>query len=667
MSRSRARIAVALLVTASAAVRFAAARGVEPGWIAPDEAIYSLLGRSLWESGDPTVLGSGGYHALVYPALVGLPLTFADLATGLTIVQALQAIAVSATAAVAYLWGRRPLGEGWAVVAAALVLAIPGLAYVGLLMPESLRYLVVTVALAALAASLERPSLRRQGLAGAAIALAVLTHLQALALVPAVFVAVGLMCVFERRLEPARRLTPLLGGLVAIPLLVLGAAAVRGGWRDAFGAYAAALGGYDLGAVASDVAWHAGGLFLVVAGIPLLALALMLGECLRRTERAPAATALVATATAWTLCLLLEIGIFASRWVGHIAERGLLSAAPPLFLVFGLWLARGLPRPRGWTQAAALAVAAPAVLLPVTRFAVQEAALDAFAWVPLWRLAEATSPATLEVVFPACAALLVAAAVVVPAGARAALPALAATVLVTLSVFSSREVARLTQLDIEWVFGTAEPRWVDAAANGSVTYLHGSEYAAGAWKHLFWNRKVDAVVTLPDTVRLPPLEPATVSPRFDGLLLRTDGDRPTARLVVAPAELELAGQPISAASPSTDLNGLTLWQADTPLRVVTRRDGFQPNGDIDGAPGIVTVFGCGPGQLQLTLLGKAGAEVSVTANEIPRRQFRLANGDVWIGSIAAPPDADGRAPCVFSISSPGLVGSTVVEWAPATP
>jgi len=57
----------------------------------------------------------------------------------------------------------------------------------------------------------------------------------------------------------------------------------------------------------------------------------------------------------------------------------------------------------------------------------------------------------------------------------------------------------------------------------------------------------------------------------------------------------------------------------------------------------------------------------VTANEIPRRQFRLANGDVWSGSIGAPPDADGRAPCVFRISSPGLIGSTVVEWAPATP
>jgi hypothetical protein len=393
----------------------------------------------------------------------------------------------------------------------------------------------------------------------------------------------------------------------------------------------------------------------------------MLGECLRRTEREPAATALVATATAWTLCLLLEIGIFASRWVGHIAERGLLAAAPPLFLVFGLWLARGLPRPRGWSQAAALAVAAPAVLLPVARFAVQEAAVDAFAFVPLWRLAEATSTATLELVFPAVAALLVAAAVVVPPRARLALPALVAAVLVPLSVLSSREVARLTQLDAEWVFGTAEPGWVDASATGSVVYLHDSQYAAGAWKHVFWNRRIEAVVTVPGAARLPPLAPAAVLARDDGRIAATRRDPPDAPFVVARSELELDGERLAEATPSTDLNGLALWRIEEPLRAVTRKDGFLPNGDIAGEPAFVTVFGCGRGELQLTLLGKTGEEVAVTANEIPRTRVRLATGEVWSGSIAAPPDADGHASCVFRISTTGLVGSTVVEWVPASP
>jgi hypothetical protein len=667
MSRRRARVAVALLVTASAVLRFAATRVVEPGWIAPDEAIYSLLGRSLWESGEPTVLGSGGYYALLYPSLIGAPLTLAGLATGVAIVQAAQAVAVSLTAAVVYLWGRRSLGEAWAVVAATLAVAVPGLAYAGLLMPESLRYLVVTLALAALAAALERPSLRRQALAGAAIVLALLTHLQALALLPAAVVAVALMCAFERRVEPARRLAPLLAATVAVPLLAVGAAAVRGRWSDPFGAYAAALGGYDLGAVLTDLVWHAGGLFLVVAGIPLLALALMVGECLRRAERQPAATALVATAAAWSLCLLLEIGVFASRWVGHVSERGLLNAAPVLFLVFGLWLARSLPRPRGWTQVAALAVAAPAVLLPVTRVAVQEAALDAFGFLALWRFAESTSPAALEALFPAGAALLVAAAVLVPRRARLVLAALVALVLVSLSVVSAREVARLTRLDVPWVFGTAEPGWVDAAATGDVTYLHGSEHAAGPWKHLFWNRSIDAVVAVPGARSLPPLPPATVSSRSDALIVGADGEAPHVREVVAPSELELAGEALAEASPSTELNGLTLWRVDAPLRLVTRREGFRPNGDIVADAVLVTVFRCGRGELHLTLVGKTGDEVAVTANEIPRARFRLAIGEVWSETIAAPPDADGHAPCVFRISTPGVVGATVVEWVAASP
>ena len=655
---------MAVLVAVSAAIRFAAARAFDPGWIAPDEAIYSLLGRSLWDTGSATLLGSGGYHALAYPALAGLPLTLADLGTGVAIVQALQALAMSATAAVVFLWGRRSLGDAWAVVPAALVVAIPGLAYSGLLMTQSLLYLLTTLALWALAAALERPTLRRQAVVLGALALAVLTHVQSVALVPTVFVAVALQCVFARSLAPARRVAALLGTLAAAGLLAGIAAAAAGSWRDPFGAYEAAVGGYELGAALADITWHAAGAFVVVAGIPLVALALMLVECLRRTERSPAAVALVATAAAWSMCLVLEIGIFASRWVGHIAERDLLTVAPPIFLVFGLWLARGAPRARGWAQAAALLVAVPAVLLPVKRFAVQEAALDAFSFVPLWRLAAVTSETTLELAFPLVAGALVAAAVLVPRRALIVLPVLVLAVLGTLSVFSTRETAKLSRADREWVFETGDPRWVDAAADGPVTYLHVSRgFSAGVWKHLFWNDRIDAVAAIPDAAPIGPLEPATVSPRFDGLVLNTAGDRLPADLVATSSDLELAGERIATAPLSTDLPGLALWRIERPVRVRTRRDGFKPNGDILGAA-YVTVYGCGPGRLELTLLGKQGEPVELSANAIPRRRVTVPGGEVWQGSIASPPDADGETTCVFGISSPGLLGSTIIEWIP---
>jgi hypothetical protein len=664
VSSRRAGLVVAFLVVASAAIRFAASRAFEPGWIAPDEAIYSLLGRSLWETGSPALLGAGGYHALVYPALAGLPLTLAELGTGVAILQALQALAMSATAGVAYLWGRRSLGNAWAAVAAALVVAIPGLAYSGLLMTQPLLYLFTTLALWALAAALERPTLRRQAVVAGALALVVLTHVQSVALLPTVFLAVALQCAFARSIEPARRLAVLLGTLAGACVLGGFAAAVSGSWNDPFGAYAAAVGGYELGAALADVTWHAAGAFVVVGGIPLVALALMLVECLRRAERSPAAVALVATATAWSVCLVLEIGIFASRWVGHIAERDLLTLAPPIFLVFGLWLSRGVPRPRVWAQAAALLVAVPAVLLPVKRFAVKEAALDAFSFVPLWRLGTVASETTLEVAFPLVAGALVAAAVLVPRRALVVLPVLVLGVLVTLSFVSTREITQLSRDDRVWVFDIGDPRWVDAASDGPVTYLHASSgFSAGVWKHLFWNDHIDAVAALPAAAPVGPLEPAMVSPRFDGLLLDTEGNRLEADLVAASSDLELAGERIAAAPRSTDLPGLSLWRIERPVRVRTRRDGFQPNGDILGEAS-VTVYGCGPGRLELTLLGKQGEPVQLTANGIPRQRFSVPGGDVWTGAVTAPPDADGRTTCVFGISSPGLLGSTIIEWIP---
>ena len=98
-----------LLTLVSAGVRFWAARGLDLPWIAPDETIYALLGRSLWEDGRPSLLGTAASsYSFVYPALIGLPLTLGNLANGVIAVQALGALLMSATALVVYLWGTRP-------------------------------------------------------------------------------------------------------------------------------------------------------------------------------------------------------------------------------------------------------------------------------------------------------------------------------------------------------------------------------------------------------------------------------------------------------------------------------------------------------------------------------------------------------------------------------
>ncbi|MDX6439434.1 MAG: hypothetical protein QOF45_2017 [Gaiellaceae bacterium] len=663
VSRQVAPIVLVLLTAASAGTRFWAARSMAVPWIAPDETIYALLGRSLWEDGSHSILGTAAAsYSFVYPALIGLPLSLANLETGVTVVQALGAVLMSATALLVYLWGRGPLGEWWAVAAAGLTLAVPDLAYSGLVMSEVAVFPIATLALWAIASALEWPSPARQALAAGAIVLALGTHVRLVALIPTLFVAVALQCGFLRSLEPARRQAVFLAGIASACAATLAGFAVSGRWQDIFGAYAAATGGYELRAAATDVLWHAAGVFVLVAGIPLVALAVMTVECVARRVRDPSACALVATTLAWTSLLVLEVGTFASRWVGHLALRDLQPVVPPLMLVFALWIVRGAPRPRPWIHLAALAIAIPAVLLPVGRFAVQESALDAFSLIPLWRLAEATSLSTLELVYTLSVSTLVVLAVFLARRACVALPVIVALALVSLSILSTRQIDRLTHLDRAWVFDTGDPRWIDRAADGPVTYLQAeTAFSAGLWKQAFWNRRIDAVAYLPEAARLPPLAPTVVALQPNGLLRTRDGGGLQATLVVSPTEIELFGESVAQAPRSTDTTGLTLWRAERPVRVSSVRSGVQPDGDINGSAHL-TVYACGLGSLELTLFGKAGGPVEIRADGILRARPLLAANTVWNGSVAAPPDADGQSLCAFELVSRGLVGSTRLEF-----
>ncbi len=281
--------------------------------------------------------------------------------------------------------------------------------------------------------------------------------------------------------------------------------------------------------------------------------------------------------------------------------------------------------------------------------------------IPLWRLAEATSTQALELVYALTVGALVALAVFLPSRMRVALPVVVALTLVTLSILSTRQIERLTHLDRAWVFDTGDPRWVDEATTAPVTYLHASSFPAGVWKHLFWNRRIVAVAQLKSAAPLAPLAPVNVELGPDGLLRAVDGRAFQPALVAAPTDFELAGERIAQAPRSTDLAGLTLWRIDRPLRLLTSRTGVQPNGDVLGKAQI-TVYACGRGRLELTLLGKQGTPIELRVNGITWARPQIASGAVWNGSVPSPPDADGQSLCVFEIVSPGLVGSTRLEF-----
>ena len=140
-------LALGALVLLSTVLRTWASRAVPTPWIAPDEMIYGLLGRGLYVDGRLAILGGPSpYYSAVVPVLVGAPLALDDMALGHSLLKALQALVMSLAAVPVFLWGRSLTAARWAFAAAGLTLALPGLAYSGLVMTEVAFYPVFVLA-----------------------------------------------------------------------------------------------------------------------------------------------------------------------------------------------------------------------------------------------------------------------------------------------------------------------------------------------------------------------------------------------------------------------------------------------------------------------------------------------------------------------------------------
>ena len=656
---------LAVLVLVSAALRLGAAQAIDAPFIAPDEMIYALLGRSLWSTGHFTILGADTpFYSLLYPAIAGLPLSIGKLATGFALLQGLQAVLVSLTAVPVYFWGRRFLSPSWALVAAALSLTPPALAYAGLVMSEAAFLPLLTLAAWALARALETPTFARQGVLAAACAAALATRLQAVVLLPVVATAVLLDAGLA---HDRRRLRPWLPAAVVVTaagLLAVLVAAAAGSARSVLGAYGTTASSYDVGRAASYVAWHAADVFLVCAGIPLLALCVLTVESVAGRLGGAAERALVATALALTAWLTLQVGVFASKYVGHLAERDLIGVLPVLFLVLALWLRLGAPRPQPWTAGLAVAVAAPAILLPIGRFAILEAEPDAFMTIPFTAAAARWGADTLDALWLVGVVGVVLAFLLVP---RRFAPALACLVGLLLVAASVKTGARLGALSLDTqhrFFGRADPDWVDERADGRVALLFdGGAYWPWVWHHVLWNRRVAAIVHVPETPVPGVLPQRPVGPRFDGLLLDLAGRPVETPYVVAPTTMTFDGRLVEQITQENiDRAGLALWHVRPPVRLATTTSGLLPNGDFSAAH--VTVYGCRPGRLELTLLPKGGKPVTLSANGRVVDRVDIGGGEYWNGVIPTPPEADGHTSCDFDVASDALVGSTRMVYVP---
>jgi hypothetical protein len=623
-----ALLTLGLLVLVSTLLRFWAATRIPTPWIAPDELIYAELSRSLWEHGTLHLLGRPtSFFSFVYPALAGGPLSLGDGHLGYTLLKELQALVVSLTAIPVFLWGRTFVSTRLALLAAALAVAIPDLAYSGLILTDVALYPVLVLAAWASAAALARPTLARQVLLVAAIALAAATRLQAAVLVPAFVTAVGVKALLDRELRWAARLWP----------TAVGFAALGAGWAawqlrnggpasKLFGAYQAAGEiHYSFGDALRFCLYHAGDVLLFTGAVPVCALAVLLAVRPAGAE----ARAYLAVAASVTLWLVAEVGVFASRHVGHLAERNLFALAPILFLALALWLDRGAPRPLFATAAAVAGALLLVAYLPTARLVTAATIPDALTLIPLHRLHVHAPGLSLRLVAIVLAAAAAAAFALVPRRLAWLLPAALLVVFAGASVSASRVVAAEATLVQPGTVG-AHPRWIDAAAPGPVAYLYtGDVYWNSVWESLFWNRRLERVYDLLEAAVPGGIPQDSLGPYGDGRLVDKFGHGPRVSYVVASDSLLVAGRRIADAG-----NGISLWQVDPPFRLRQWTQNVRFDGTVERHAKLV-VYACRGGTFRLSLRLRRPSGIRLLRNERPVRFVAFTLGDTTTIRLAA--------------------------------
>ena len=547
----------------------------------PDEVRY-MIGASSLVEGDGLRLrgdeyGFGPLHASVLALVLWLA---SGLEAAYPWFKVVNALFWALTAIPVYLLARRLVSSWWAVLAAGLTVAIPSSISVATVMTESMAFLAAAWALYATMLALERPTVLRQFLLLAAIAVAFLTRSQLGALYVGWLVALGLHWWISPEARPRgrvdwRRLWP-----SALPLLAavafLAARLVSGASpRDSLGAYWELWRGYDPFGVAKWVVYHLADIEIYLAVIPLAVAPIVLSRLVRSgragsaVDSAYASLFLAANATG-----LLVVAAFTSTPWGYdrLHDRYAFYLLPLWLIVFVAWLADGLPRPLvAAATGVVLALVLPAVL-PFRQLA-NEAGIDTVPgalWV--WVEGQVAGPGPLSGsrLLAAFVIALLVAALFLP---KRAAGVLATAVLAVLLLTSVLAWNRLIDAPEDAVFaGGLDRSWIDDAVpeDATVTKLYienASCPSSATTRHaLFLTEAFNATVdraayideSVPDGL---PIERVDVGP--DGTLLLSPGNPLTAEYVFTQPGIELEGERVATGT-SADL---VLWRTDGPVVV----------------------------------------------------------------------------------------------------
>ena len=194
-------LAATILGSRSSSTR-SSRRSVDVPRVHPDEVRYAIAGSSLVEGEGLSLRGGDyGFGPLYALVLAGILFLSSGLAAAYDVFKAANALFFALTAIPVYLLARRLVTEWWAVLAAALSVAIPSSISVATVMTESLSFFTCAWALYAIVLALERPTTGRQLALLGAVAAAFLTRPQFGALYVTWLLALALVWL----ILPARR------------------------------------------------------------------------------------------------------------------------------------------------------------------------------------------------------------------------------------------------------------------------------------------------------------------------------------------------------------------------------------------------------------------------------------------------------------------------------
>jgi hypothetical protein len=450
---------------------------------------------------------------------------------------------------------------------------------------------------------------------------------------------------------------------IAIAALVVAravATALTGG--STLGGYEGADRNYPLGAALRYVLYHAGDLALLSGFLPFCAVGVLLVRAVSRGEGDPRLRAYLSVVAALACVFVVEVGVFASQNVHHLAERDLIALAPLLFIGFAVWLERGGVGVS--TRGAVAAVAVVLVLLiPVGSFVTSVALVDGFSLIPLYELRRLTSSPATYAALAGGVVVMAALFVLLPRRYAVALPVVVGAALVGGSVAASREVVSQSNTQRALYAGPVR-RWVDKVATAPTYFLYDQQTPANtAWQTLFWNRAITRLYDLPPSLLSGPAPQQTLSIGSNGLMRPPAGSTLSPAYAVVSQRYALAGTPVGYSPRNADRSGYAVWKVTPPLRVVSEVSGLEQYGDIPpGAAAEIDAYGCTNGAFRLTLLVKQPGDVAIALDgrEVRRRSF--TGPTEWDVSIPA-----GNAPtrCRLTVQGTGLVGTTQFDFVPA--